>query len=155
MVRRRGAGLLALAAALVLAGSAPAAQEPEGWSYSLWREIMSPFCPGRTLSDCPSPQADTLRMWILVQEAGGRTRSDVQAELVERYGESILQAPRARGFGLTAYAIPLAAFALGGVLVALFLRRQAREARESELAAPLPEALDPELERAIDEELAR
>ena len=71
-------GLVCLGLALpARAGS----EEPEGWAYALWHEMMSPFCPGRSLADCPSTAAESLRMWILMQEAGGRERSEVEAEL--------------------------------------------------------------------------
>ena len=138
-------------AALGLAGAAPAETAAPGWGYEIARELMSPFCPGRTLADCPSPQAQTLRSWILVQEAAGRTRAEVEAELLERYGDEILAAPRARGFGLAAYGVPLAIFVAGGAIVWLFLRRQTRGAG----ARPPPPPLSPELERLVDEELGR
>lgn len=112
---------------------------------------MSPFCPGRVLIDCPSPQAAELRAWIAAQEAAGRSRADVEAQLYAQFGDVILQAPKAQGFGLAAYAIPLLAFAAGGGVVWLFLRRQRRAG-----SAPAPlAAADPEIERQIDEELAR
>ena len=144
-------------AALLGAGARPAAAEeapkPKGWGYGLAHELMSPFCPGRTLADCPSPQAQTLRTWILVQEAAGRTRDDVEAELLARYGDELLSAPRARGFGLAAYAVPIGVFLAGGALVAFFLRRQTRLARAAAAAPGAP--LSPELERLVDEELSR
>ena len=93
---------------------------------------MSPFCPGRSIADCPSPQAQTLRMWLIVQEAAGRSRAEVEAELVARYGESMLGAPRAQGFGLTAYAIPAAVVAVGAGVLAWFLRRQTRTSKARE-----------------------
>jgi hypothetical protein len=40
---------------------------PEGWAYEVANELMSPFCPGRTLADCTSPQAATVKAWLLVQ----------------------------------------------------------------------------------------
>ena len=135
---------------LLLFGSVAAA-EPEGWAYELSGELMSPFCPGRTLSECPSPQADSLRMWMIVQEAAGRSRAEVEAELYERYGDVILAAPRAEGFGVTAYVIPVVAFLAGGALLALFLRRQTHAPRPVAVAGPV----DAELERLVDEELRR
>jgi len=144
-----------LASAMFFATAATAADEnPEGWAYRFFGEVMSPFCPGRTLDSCTSGQADSLRMWILIQEAAGRTEEDVFAELVERYGDIILSAPRAEGFGATAYAIPAAIFVVGGLLVVIFLRRHTRPAAPRE-AAPAPAPLDPEIERIIDEELDR
>lgn len=146
------------ATALLLAGllaAAPAgAQEGEGWGYDLANEMMSPFCPGRTLADCPSDQADSLRMWILVQEAAGRSREDVEAELLERYGDAILAAPRAEGIGVAAYAVPIAVFVAGGLFVAWILRRWV-SARRARAPFAAPRAADPELERIVDEELSR
>jgi cytochrome c-type biogenesis protein CcmH/NrfF len=143
-------GVLLLGLALPVAADAA---EPEGWAYDVWHDLMSPFCPGRSLADCPSPQAESLRAWILVQEATGRSRTDVEAELLERYGDVILAAPRAEGIGLAAYAIPALAFLAGGVLVGVILRRYTRTGP----AAPRPsaEALDPELARLVDEDLER
>jgi cytochrome c-type biogenesis protein CcmH/NrfF len=144
-----------LAAGLLLAAAGAPAQEPEGWAYELANELMSPYCPGRTLADCPSPQAETLRMWLIVQEAAGRKREEVQVELVERFGEGILAAPRPQGFGLAAYLIPIAAFLAGGVLVAAFLLRQTRVRAAPTHEVPAGGPLDPELERRVDEDLAR
>ena len=149
-------GLAGIFAALLLGASTATAEGeaaalPEGWAYKVPRDLMSPFCPGVTLSACTSPQADELRMWLIVQEASGRTREDVEAELFERYGDVLRTAPRAEGFGLAAYVFPVIAFLIGGVVVAVFLRRQTRAG-----ANPAPPFLpfDPELERVIDQELA-
>ena len=136
---------------LVLAGVAQA--EPDAWAYDLADELMSPFCPGRTLSDCPSPQAKTLVVWLGTQQAAGRSREDVQAELVERFGENILPAPPARGFGLAAYAFPVLAFAAGGLLVWTFLRRHMQGVPEP-VELPVAGAPDPELEAIVDRDLS-
>jgi cytochrome c-type biogenesis protein CcmH len=154
--RLRMLGLVGMFGALLLGVStATAADEataaPEGWAYQLPHDLMSPFCPGRTLSACTSPQADELRMWLIVQEASGRSREDVEAELFERYGDVLRPAPRATGFGLAAYVFPVIAFLAGGVVVVVFLRRQTRAAAESQ---PSSHPSDPELERVIDQELA-
>ena len=148
--------LAGLSAALFLGVSTAtaagdAAADPEGWAYRLSHELMSPFCPGRTLSACSSPQAETLRTWVIVQEASGRSREDVEAELYERYGDVLRSAPRAEGFGLAAYVFPVIAFLVGGIVVAVFLRRQTRAVEKPE---PASLELDPELERVIDQELA-
>jgi cytochrome c-type biogenesis protein CcmH len=143
------------AASLLLAvvlgsGAAGAAEE---YALRLSNELMSPYCPGRTLSDCPSGEAAQLRAWIAEQERQGRTRQDVEAQLLRVYGEEILGAPRARGFGLAAYVLPVALMGAGAAVLYVFLRRQGRDRAEALPAAP--EAVDSELERQVDEELRR
>jgi len=153
MLRRRAlCALLALGLAAAFAGPAAADDAAKGWAYELPRELMSPFCPGRTLADCTSQQAATVKAWILVQEAAGRSREEVEAELLARYGDVILARPRARGMGLAAWGVPIAAFLAGGGFVAFFLRRQTREAHAEPRNTA---ALSPELERLVDEELGR
>jgi len=124
-VKRAGALLLL---ALTLAGPAAADAGAEQWAYDLAHSLMSPYCPGRTLSDCPSPQADELRLWILEQARAGATREEVEAELVRSFGDQLRQAPRAEGMGLVAYAVPAVFLLAGGVLLVAFLRRGAGSA---------------------------
>jgi cytochrome c-type biogenesis protein CcmH len=146
--------LVALAiGGLVAAGparvGAQQAADP-GWGYGLWNELMSPFCPGRTLADCPSEQAEQLRAWIVAQEEQGRAKDDVTAELFANFGDVLRQAPAAQGIGLAAYLVPVAIFGAGGGLVALFLARR----RGAALAtAPRVAVVDPELQRALDAEI--
>ena len=138
------------------------------WAYDLAGELMSPFCPGRTLASCPSPQAAELIQWIATQEAAGVTREEVIAILVERHGEEILGAPPARGITLWAYVFPVLGFvAFGGVAV-LVLRRIVAPRANASVATPAqaasicaanvrPAASGPtsdELARIVDAELA-
>jgi len=166
---------IGIVAALVLAGSASRGEEGQaahaarirpidtsspvaasrgaaspGWSSQLEHQLMSPYCPGRSLTECPSPQATELRLWIQAQEKAGVPRQDVEARLFQQFGEQLRQAPRAEGWGLWAYLVPGGALLAGGVVVVGFLRRQGGAA-----GAPAPAAApsDPELEREIDREL--
>jgi len=141
-----------------------AAAENEGFAYDLASELMSPFCPGRTVSSCPSPQAGELIQWIQVQEAAGATEEEVVEMLIERFGEEILGAPPAEGITLWAYVFPVVGFVGGGGIVAVALRRivgrrnddddQAQPPQSSGSAAPSVSADDDELERLVDEELS-
>lgn len=148
--------LAAVAVGLALAAPAVAEDEPVAWGYSLANELMSPFCPGRTLSQCPSPQAAELRQWVILQAAAGASRAEVEAILLERYGEGILQKPKAEGWGFFAYLIPVVFFLAGGPLVWWLLRRlvDARPDRPAPVA-PVARVRDSELERLVDEELER
>jgi cytochrome c-type biogenesis protein CcmH/NrfF len=152
---RRAAAAGALALLLGAGAAAPAAGAPaEGWAYDLADELMSPYCPGRALSECPSSQAEDLRRWIIEQERAGVARAEVEAELYRSFGDQLRQTPRASGVGVIAYAIPAAAFLAGGALVALFLRRQRRSA-PAPPAAVRDAGLDAELASEIESELQR
>ena len=159
---------LGLMLSLVLCGGAAFA---EGWGYDLGGELMSPFCPGRTLSSCPSPQAAELVQWIVTQEAAGATKEEVIAILVERHGEEILGAPPAKGITLWAYIFPVAGFVLLGGVAFLVLRNIVGGGRAPEVAAASPTASiavpaeggtaavrpesDAELAAIVDAEIAR
>ena len=166
----RGKGLPSLWLALLIGGLAVVGApgwvqaEPE-WGYALAHELMSPYCPGRTLSACPSERAAEVRQWILLQEAAGATREEVVANLEARFGEQIYSAPAVRGWGLAAWALPLGALGLGALVVIWVLRRMvvrrdaeplATESDASSIAVSTDSsgARDTELERLVDAELA-
>jgi cytochrome c-type biogenesis protein CcmH/NrfF len=139
-----------LLAVLFLAGPVAAVEE---WAQRLNSDMMSPYCPGRTLTDCPSPQAAELRAWVREQERLGRTREDVEAQLERLYGEVVRSAPRAQGWGLTAYLIPAGAMLAGAVLVVALLARRRAPSGDSGATTRAPTAVDPELEAIVDREL--
>ena len=147
-----------------LSEESPALGGPPPWAYAMAHDLMSPFCPGRTLAACPSGEADQLRQWILLQAAAGQSREQLEADLLERFGDSILSAPRAEGvFGVSAYVIPIAGFLLGlglaGWLIARLARggsNVARRPHSDASGSPTgPQLSDEELERLVDEEFAR
>ncbi len=139
---------------LLAALAAPALAEEEGWGYAMANELMSPYCPGRALAECPSPQAEDMRRWILAQEEAGRSKADVEAELLLNFGDQLLQAPRAEGLGLIAYIAPLVLFLVGGAIVAVFMRKQVRDSTPTLASAPAGlQAVDSDLERQLEEEL--
>lgn len=156
MVNRGTRGLQGmLLATLFCVGMAGAAQAAEaGWSHALAHELMSPYCPGRALPDCPSSQATELRTWIVAQEAAGRTQEEVMAQLLARFGDEVLQKPRADGFGMAAYLIPVVAVAVGATVLLRFLRRQ-RAGATATPSAPRLAPVDPELERVVEQEFKR
>ncbi len=129
------------------------AQDSSTWGFQLSRELMSPYCPGRTLADCPSSQADELRLWIYEQEKQGRTQGEVEQDLLARFGEEMRGAPRAQGFGLAAYWGPAVLFLLGGWIALRFLRRQKFKKEQVARTAASATALDPEISRILEEEM--
>lgn len=57
--------------------------------HDLANDLMSPYCPGRTIASCPSPNARKLETHIREQAEAGKTRQEIEKSLVERFGSDI------------------------------------------------------------------
>jgi cytochrome c-type biogenesis protein CcmH len=150
----------ALLAALVvaLAVVAPAvASEQNPTLPELERELICPTCH-ESLAASASPIADRMRAFIRARIAAGETKSEIKATLVDQFGESVLAATPKSGFNLLAWVLPLAGIVLAAGVVGVLAYRWSRNRRPEEAAGPSANGrfhLDPELERRLDEELAR
>ena len=145
---RRLAALLAL---LVLAAPAAAAEKPT--LADLEDEVICPTCQ-TTLELSNSPIATQMRAFIRERIAAGDSKQEIKDELVAEFGEGVLAAPPKSGFNLIAWVLPLAGLLAALVAITLLARRYARTRPDPAAAGPAP-PLDPELERRVDEELAR
>jgi cytochrome c-type biogenesis protein CcmH len=149
--------LAALGAAVLLAATVGIVRSdrPDPSADALSSELMSPFCPGRTLAHCPSSDARALRAEISDRLERGESPEAVTADMTRRYGNGILASPPASGVGLMAWLLP-AAFALATVgLVAWTVGRAtaragigpgASEVRDADGDLALAERLEHELE---------
>ena len=141
---------MAAVAALVLAGPA-AASERQPTLSELESQIMCPICQ-TTLDQSDSPIARRMKAFISSRIAAGDTTSQIKAKLVAQFGPAVLSSPSRRGFNLLVWVLP----PVGIVLAALVLGALAVRWSRAREPAPVPAGpLDPELERRLDEELAR
>ncbi len=113
-------GLLAGTALVTLTGAAkPRFQELE--------ESLTCQCGcGLTVHSCNHLQCDSalpLRAEIREQMALGKSKAQILAHFVSKYGEKILSSPTTTGFNLTAWIMPFALVFLGGVFVLVTLVR--------------------------------
>lgn len=140
---RRASALCILAVFAAGAQEAPVTQEVqarfspevERQATSLFAEIMSPYCPGMTLTTCPSPQAAVMKDSIRRVLAGGETPEELMNGLERAYGPDIRSRPPARGMGLLAWIGPFALLGLGGIGLTWWLRRSS--VRQEAVAAPV------------------
>jgi cytochrome c-type biogenesis protein CcmH len=142
--------LAAALVALALAGTAVAADPPR--QADLEAEIVCPTCH-TTLDQSSSPIATRMKAFIRARIAAGDSSAQIKAKLVDQFGPAVLAEPPKRGFDLLAWLLPLAALGLGIVVVAALAWTWSRR-RESSID-PQRAELDPDLERRVDEELAR
>jgi cytochrome c-type biogenesis protein CcmH len=145
---------------VALAVVAPAvASEQNPTLPELERELICPTCH-ESLAASSSPIAQRMRTFIRARIAAGDTKSEIKDKLVDQFGESVLAAPPKSGFNLLAWVLPLAGIVLAGAAVGFAAYRWSRGRRTEDGEAVGPSAngrfaLDPELERRLDEELAR
>ena len=152
---RLGAFAVATLAALVLAvdaGAAPRQAPPN--AADLEAELVCPVCE-TTLDQSNAPVAERMKLFIRERIAAGDSEQQIKDALVAEFGPAVLAEPPKGGFGLLAWLLPLVALVGGvlavGALVWAWSRRRGPEDSASSSAKPL----DPELERRVDEELAR
>ena len=117
-------------------------------------EVMCPTCH-TTLDQSSSPVAERIRVFIRARIAAGDTRSGIKRELVAQFGPAILAAPPHKGFGLLAWWLPIAGLLAGLGAVTFGVWHWSRSRAPAGTAPPPAGALEPELERRVDEELAR
>ena len=143
--------LLFVALGLALIASPAAAAGADQAANDLSTEIMSPFCPGVTLHECPSAEAIELRNEIEEWFRSGSSEDEIMARLEAEYGRGIRAAPAPEGMGLAAWVVSglalMAAVAVGAVLI----RKWSRGKQETPDRAPM-DATD---RLRLDEELAR
>ena len=145
---RRAAGLLTLLLSLM---PATAHAAPEDVANAVSQEVMSPYCPGVTLHDCPSSSAQEMREQITEWARAGMTKDEILARLEDEFGSSIRAVPRGSA-GVFAWLLPALALA-GGATAAFFLARRWSRRRPA-TPTPAPPAsreatarLDAELDR--------
>jgi cytochrome c-type biogenesis protein CcmH len=147
---RRGLALVAVALTTALAAPAARAGDPSQTAAEISAGVMSPFCPGLTLQDCPSDAARRLRDRIERWVRGGASREQIMARLRRDYGPGIAAMPPAEGSGLLAWLVPAAAVLVGGAGAWWLARRWS--AREQTDSVPEP---SPEERRRLARELAQ
>lgn len=151
---RIAAGLLA---ALVIAAGATAragASEQHPTLLELEGEVMCPTCH-TTLDQSNSLEAQRIEAFISRRIRIGDTKREIKAKLVTQFGEGILAAPAWREFDLLAWLLPIGGAVAGGAALALGAWRWSRFRASQQPGSVEAGPLEPELERRLDEELAR
>lgn len=143
---------LVAALALVLAGPVAAAGPPN--PADLEAELVCPTCK-TTLDQSDAPVARRMKAYIRERIAAGDSAGEIKAALVEQFGPAVLSTPPKKGFDLLAWALPLAGLVAGAAVVGGLAWAWSAGRDDADRAIPVGERLDADLERRVDEELAR
>jgi cytochrome c-type biogenesis protein CcmH len=150
--------LLLTAVVLAVAAGCGGEDDETPTLAELEKRYICPTCQ-TTLELSNAPVAERMRAFIRERIAAGDSRSEIDEALVADFGEEVLAAPPKEGFNLLAWVLPLLGGALAIGALAFALVRWSRTRPEPEASEPASAngrpPLDPELERKLDDELAR
>lgn len=157
----RRSALLALATlaagALFLAPAAAAAPPTDSTLSEIEAEVMCPVC-GTLLQLAESPQAQRQKAFIVRLIGEGRSKEEIKDALVAEYGDEVLALPQDSGFDLSAYVVPIVAFAVAAIALAIGVLRWRRDSGRGSGpngSGPSPQAPSDEDAARLDADLAR
>lgn len=119
---RRLVLIAALALSLGTPSIAAADPAPKTTVTAIEAEVMCPIC-GTLLELAESPQAKREKVFIARLVAAGKTKAEIKDALVAQYGPAVLALPKAKGFDLSAYLVPVLALLLAIAVLAFSVTR--------------------------------
>ena len=116
-------------------------------------EVMCPVC-GTLLELADSPQARREKAFVAGLIAAGKSKDQIKDDLVAQYGEEVLALPSDSGFDLSAYLVPLIAFVIAIIALAIGVARWRGRGRE-EPDGGAPVAPEGEEAERLDADISR
>jgi cytochrome c-type biogenesis protein CcmH/NrfF len=144
---------IALPAASGTTTTAAAAPQPKVAISDIEDEVMCPVC-GTLLELADSPQARREKAFVAGLIAAGESKDQIKDELVAQYGEEVLALPSDSGFDLSAYLVPLIAFVIAVIALAIGVARWRGRGREGPDGGA-PAAPEGEEAERLDADIAR
>jgi cytochrome c-type biogenesis protein CcmH/NrfF len=140
--------------AAITALAAPNAMSAERASLTeIEKQVMCPVC-GTLLQLAESPQAQREKAFIQRLIAEGKSEAQIKDALVAEYGDEVLALPQDSGFSLSAYLVPIVAFLVAAVALALGVLRW-RRAGNSGRGGPTSTGPKGDDAERLDADLAR
>jgi len=100
-----------------------AQENPEALQKQLEKEFVAPCCWNEAVATHQSAAAEEVKGEIRTLLSQGKTRDDVRAYMVAKYGDRILIIPEAKGFNLMVWIFPAFMILAGLAAVIVYLRR--------------------------------
>jgi cytochrome c-type biogenesis protein CcmH len=145
--------LLGIAVALLVAlPTVASAAQPKTSLNAVESDVMCVSC-GVPLAIAESPQADAERRVIVRLVKQGKTKDQIEDELVATYGDRVLATPKKSGFGLAAYLVPIAIVLLALIAGAIFVPRWKNRDRAGSPPDTAPRLTEADSER-LEQDLA-
>lgn len=155
--RAIAAAILVLILPAGASATAGATQPQPRTSYiQVLDDVMCVVCH-EPLAVAQSPEAFQERDYIRQEIAAGKTRAQIEHDLVQQYGPAVLSRPPAHGVNVLVYIVPPLVLVLGIGTLAIFLPRWRRRARQSasDRTPQPPTSLDPADAKRLNDDLGR
>lgn len=111
--------------------AASGAKDP---ARAITSQLICPCSCGEILSGCTCDTGKAMQGFVSDQLRSGKGKEEITAQLVAKYGEVILGAPKAKGFNLIVWIAPFLATLVGFAIAAMILRRWVRRRAVAPLA---------------------
>jgi cytochrome c-type biogenesis protein CcmH len=108
-------------------------------------KLRCPVCQGLSLQESPSELAQEMRAVIRTRLEAGDTHDEVLEYFVGRYAEWILLEPKAEGFNLAVYVLPILAGLGGAAFLLVAGRRWLAASGPARSKTDAPDETDPDL----------
>ena len=114
--------------------------------------LMCPVCRGQTVAESNSDLAKDFREIIRKKVENGESKEQILSYFVDRYGESVLASPPARGVRLIVWILPVLIIVLGLYLFLNFLVFNRKGKTETNSGKPASRSFLDEVDRQIKNE---
>lgn len=84
-------------------------------------ELMCPVCSGQSVSESNAQLAKDMRATIKRQLEQGKSKEQILSYFVDRYGETVLSSPPAKGFNIIIWIIPTFGILIVGLILGTFV----------------------------------
>ena len=89
----------------------------------IYKNLRCLVCQGQSIADSNSDFAVTLKLVVKDQVDAGKTKSEIYAFLISKYGEWIVYQPTLNKSNLLLWILPYFIFIVGGLIIFVIVRK--------------------------------
>jgi len=93
-------------------------------SNKIFKNLRCLICQGQSVGDSNSEFAQTIKLVVRDQLKNGKSEKEIYDFLIEKYGEWIVYKPPLNRVNFLLWLLPYLAFAIGGIIIFLLLKKR-------------------------------
>lgn len=119
-------------------------------AHELYQQVLSPFCPGRSLNDCPSSKAQELKDELRDRLQAGESQETILQDVFARFGDQYRAVPIFAGVGVFVWLVPIG-FVLFGLVLAVLVSLGRKKGQVSQRAESVGQISESVAKKLADE----